>query len=63
MLFNAVVSTAPFFNAVGVLIFRGDPLPLHGLVDFVVLPPGHGSSVTDSEVGTAMRRSYVVPMM
>ena len=23
------------------------PIPPHVLVDFVVLPPGHGSSVTD----------------
>jgi hypothetical protein len=39
-------------------IFFG-PMPPHVLVDFVVLPPGHGRS----EVGTPMRCSYVVPMM
>jgi len=32
-------------------------------VNFVVLPPGHGRSVTDFEAGTPMRRSYVVPMV
>jgi hypothetical protein len=31
----------------------------HGLSG---LPPGCGRSVTDFEVGTPMRRSYVVPM-
>ena len=30
----------------GIYIFFG-PMPPHVLVDFVVLPPGHGSSVTD----------------
>jgi hypothetical protein len=32
------------------------------LMDCVVSPPGCGRSVTDFEVGTPMRRSYVVPM-
>ena len=35
-------------------------MPPHVLVDVVVLPLGHGRT---SEVGTPMRRSYVVPMM
>ena len=39
------------------------PMPSHVLlVDFVVLPPGHSRNGT-SEVGTPMRRSYVVPMV
>jgi len=38
-------------------------MPPHVLVDFVVLPPGHGSSVTDFWGWEPMRLSYVVPMM
>jgi hypothetical protein len=32
------------------------------LMNYVVSPPGCGRSVTDFEVGTPMKRSYVVPM-
>jgi hypothetical protein len=32
------------------------------LMDFMVSLPGCGLSVTTSEVGTPMRRSYIVPM-
>jgi len=35
-----VCPTPPFFGG-------GGPMPPHVLVDFVVLPPGHGRSVTD----------------
>ena len=46
-------------------IYFFSPMPPHFLVDFVVLPPGDGSSVTDcwGWDATAIRRSYVVPMM
>ena len=47
-----------------IFFFFFGPMPPHVLVDFVVLPPGHGNSVKPtSEVGTPMRRSYVVPTM
>jgi len=36
------------------------PMPPHVLMDFMVLPPRHGRT---SEVGTPVRRSYVVLMM
>ena len=39
------------------------PMPHMPFTDFVVFPPGHGRSVTDFEVGTPMRRGYVVPMV
>jgi hypothetical protein len=32
------------------------------LMDFMVFPPGCGRNVTNSEDGTPMRWSYVVPM-
>ena len=38
-------------------------MPPHVLMDFRGFPTGYGDSVATSEVGTPMRRDYVVPMM
>ena len=46
----------------GKTVFFFGPMPPHVLVGFVVLPPGHGRSVTDL-VGMPLGRGYVVPMM
>ena len=37
----------PMYAFNGILIFFCPMPPPHVLVDFVVLPPGHGSNVTD----------------
>ena len=37
----------PFSNKIKIKNFFFSPMPPHVLVDLVVLPPGHGSSVTD----------------
>jgi len=41
MIIKHYMSLCPYFGG------RGGPMPPHVLVDFVVLPPGYGSSVTD----------------